>query len=85
MRDPVIRERFLNGINSESWRTARASRVGDKAPNFDHTIYTFVHKDGRVVQCTQHDLVNTHDASKHGTGKLVRGNLKTSRGWRVKT
>jgi len=80
MQDPVIRERLLNGINSESWKASRAARVGDKAPCFDHTIYTFAHKDGRIIQCTQHELSIKFNANGH---KLVKGKLKTSGGWKL--
>ena len=81
--NPVIRQRFLDGINSDSWKAARAARVKNKAPNFDHNIYTFVHKDGMVVQCTQYELANTHGVGKHGAHKLVKGKIKTSKGWRI--
>jgi hypothetical protein len=80
MWDPVIRERLLNGINSESWKASRAARVGDKAPCFDHTIYTFAHKDGRIIQCTQHELSIKFNANGN---KLVKGKLKTSGGWKL--
>jgi hypothetical protein len=80
MKDPEIRKRFLDGINSESWRTSRAARVGNKAPCFDHTIYTFVHKDGRTIQCTQYELNVKFNANGN---KLVNGKQKTSGGWKL--
>jgi hypothetical protein len=81
MWDPAIRERYLAGINSEKWRNARAKRVGNKAPCFDHTVYKWAHKDGIVVECTQYDLRQLGD--RINTGELIKGGLKTSKGWRL--
>lgn len=78
MMDPVIRERFLNGIHSDSWMNARKNRVGCNAPNFDATIYTWQHKNGTIITCTKYDLEKNYGAS---AGKLVKRKIKTSKGW----
>jgi len=76
-----VKANLLKGIHSKSWLEARANRVADRAPNFDSTIYKWHHKDGRVVCCTQYDLANTYGVGKDGAHKLVKGKLKTSKGW----
>jgi len=81
MWDPVIRERYLAAIHSESWKEKRAKRVGNLAPCFDHTIYKWEHKDGTIVESTQYDLRQLDN--KVDTYKLTRGKLKTSNGWKL--
>jgi hypothetical protein len=74
-----VKANFLKGIASESWLTARRNRVADKAPCFDHTIYTFIHKDGTIIESTQYDMIRRIKGIN--TGRLINGILKTSKGW----
>lgn len=79
MKDPTIRKKMMDGIHSESWMAARAARVGNKSPSFDHTIYKWQHKDGTILESTQFDL--TQQVKGINTCRIVNGKLKTSKGW----
>jgi hypothetical protein len=81
MAEPTIRKKHLDAIHSDSWMTARAARVADKAPNFDATIYTWQHKDGTVIHCTQYDLYQMYKGVN--ASRLIKGKIKTSKGWRL--
>jgi len=80
MWDPEIRERYLAGIHSTKWKESRAKRVGELAPNFDNTIYTFQHKDGTVINQTKSYMAKTYGIDPYS---LIKGRLKTSKGWRL--
>jgi hypothetical protein len=82
MATPEVKERQLNGIRSEKWMNRRKERVGKDAPNYDGTIFCFVHESGLIENCTKHEL-----RLKYGkqiqSHKLAKGQIKVSRGWRI--
>ena len=48
------------------------------------TVHTFHHADGIAIECTAYDLYSTQpNVTQRGIGKLVRGELKKHKGWRI--
>ena len=47
------------------------------------TKYTFIHNDGSVENCTQYELKMKYSLLKSGVSQMVRGKMKTYRGWRL--
>jgi len=82
MNSPTIRARHLAGLAKESWRIARKNRVGSKAPNYDPSIFTFVHEDGKIEHCTKHELREKYGKNIN-SHKLANNQCKTSRGRRL--
>lgn len=58
-------------------RIKRGVAVGSKNPNYDHCIYTFKHKNGTVVKCTQSSLKKDYNIMNNNIGKVIQG----LRGW----
>jgi group I intron endonuclease len=62
---------------------ARAKQTGDKNHNYDTTVYTFQHKDGRIETCTKWELRTKYNLNSGNLGKVVSGKRKSAGGWRV--
>jgi hypothetical protein len=77
--------RMKKAWRNESMRTARARCVGDKACNYNNMIYTFVHKDGRVVTTTQLKLEQLYGVNQGNLSQLINGKRKSANGWRLST
>ena len=56
-------------------------RYGKEHGKYDHTIYTFIHMDGRVETCTQHDLRIKYDLSRTHLSGMIHGRRKSHKGW----
>ena len=59
------------------------SHRGAKHGMYDHTVYVFEHVDGRVVHSTRFEFENNYNMPTGSVGKLVRGEQKTSIGWKL--
>lgn len=59
--------------------------VGDKNPSFDHTEYEFYHPKHGCRKCKQYELRKEFNLTLHGVSKLVKGRIKTHKGWKIVT
>lgn len=81
-----FRKALVKGKNNPSTRARfREINGGSRNPNYDHTIYTFIHKTGITETCTQFDLRKKYNLSQGSLGNVVRGDRKTHKGWRNAT
>lgn len=60
----------------------KEKRTGVNHPRYDHTIYTFHHKDGQIELCTRHDLGKKYNIRSCGMSLLLSGYLKSTKGWK---
>ena len=60
-----------------------ATGRGESHGNFDATLRTFQHEDGREVTATTHDMRNKYGC-KCGISSVVTGKAYSHRGWRLK-
>jgi hypothetical protein len=47
------------------------------------TIFTFIHKDGLVRNCTKFELQTEFNLTQSGVSRLIKGEYKTHRGWSI--
>lgn len=55
--------------------------TGAGGPKYDHTLYSFCHKNGTVENCTKYDLFTKYNLSRNGIYAICAGIQKTSQGW----
>lgn len=69
----------------ESWarKDRRIKGTGKNNPCYDHTIYKFVHKTGKVECCTRHDLQVKYNLTQSNLSHLIKGTNKTHGGWSI--
>lgn len=64
----------------------REANLGKNSPVYDHTLYTFIHKDGDIVTMTQYNFRITYNLDSGAVNKLInrhRG-YKSVKGWSFK-
>lgn len=62
----------------------RKSRQGNKCYAYDHTIYHFIHKDGREEFCTRHELLTKYNLPQTLHSVINRKpKYKSCKGWSV--
>lgn len=63
----------------------RESNLGENSAKYDHTKYKFVHRDGREVVMTQHQLKTTYNLDSGAVNKLIKRHplYKSVKGWRL--
>lgn len=68
------------------WASKAASRrvSGRSAWQFDPTVHSVCHADGREAAATQFDLFDTIGGVRSGINLLLKGKIKSYRGWRLK-
>lgn len=59
--------------------------VGPGGPNYDHTLYTFKHKNGTVEHCTKYELFTKYSLKRNGIYDICSGKQKSSQGWTLVT
>ena len=59
---------------------------GSNHSQYNHTIYTFIHKNGKIEECTMYDLKKTYGMEKVSSNlsRMISGKNKTCNGWRLK-
>lgn len=62
----------------------KASRSGKNHPKYDHTIYHFIHKDGREETCTRHELCDKYELCRNEICAVIRLRTNSHKGWRLK-
>lgn len=77
--------RLKKAWENESKRTARQLQRGDKAANYNSTIYSFTHTDGRVVTATQLQLEQLYGVHQGNLSQVINGKTKSANGWRLST
>ena len=60
-----------------------AAHTGNKNGMYDHTIYTFKHKDGGTFTGTRADLMIKHNLCAGHTSSVINGNRPHHKGWRL--
>jgi hypothetical protein len=55
----------------------------ERHPNYNPTIYEFIHDDGTVERCTQNELLHKYNLHQPGVAGLVNGGCMRHRGWRL--
>jgi len=61
----------------------RNANKGKSSPVYDHTIYTFKHKEGQVVNMTQYDFRQAYNLDSGAVNKLIKRHpsYKSVKGW----
>jgi hypothetical protein len=52
-------------------------------PMYDPMIYVFIHKDGRIISSSRHDMKNNYGLSESLLSMLINGKLKSAKGWSI--
>lgn len=58
---------------------------GSNNPAYDHTIYTFKHKDGAIFNGTQYDFRIKYDLNRGSIYDIIYSRYKFTKGWRLAT
>lgn len=58
-------------------------KYGKDHGRYDHTVYTFVHKDGTVEKCTQHNLRVKYNLSRGHLSGVIHGRRNSHKGWKL--
>lgn len=65
-------------------RTVRRSmNVGEKNANFDHTVYTFIHKEKGTFTGNRLDFANRYGLNRKSISNLIKGYARSLHGWIV--
>lgn len=60
-----------------------ASHTGPTNYRYNHTIYTFIHKDGRIETTTQNEMCLRHALYQPNVTAMIKGRQKSVSGWRL--
>ena len=60
------------------------NNTGENNPRYDHNIYHFIHDNGTIESCTQHELKTKYCLSR-SINPVVKGKRKSYKGWRLLT
>jgi hypothetical protein len=70
-------------LTDEDFKRLGKLNRGKNNPSYDHTVYTFYHKDGRIEKCTQFELRTKYNLKATNLSEVINGNQKSVRGWRI--
>jgi len=70
-------------LTGDDYKKLGALQKGSNNPSYDHTVYTFYHKDGAIEVCTQYDLRIKYNLQGPNLSEVIRGNQKSTKGWRM--
>jgi hypothetical protein len=64
----------------------REANSGENSSVYDHTIYSFIHKDGTAVNMTQYQLRTTYNLDSGAVNKLINKHpsYKSVKGWSIR-
>jgi hypothetical protein len=66
-------------------QSMKEKNSGKNNPNYDYTVYHFVHKTGIEEICTRYELSKKYSyITKSNIDKVARGVRKSHKGWRIK-
>lgn len=77
------RDACFKAQNMPDRKRKRALQVGKSASNYNHTIYTFQHNDGRIEVCTRQELLIKYNLLEVGLSNIIHGRTKTHMGWKL--
>lgn len=63
----------------------RKNHSGKNSSSYDHTLYHFIHKDGREEISTRYDLQIKYNLLQPKLSLLVKGKIMSHKGWRLKS
>jgi len=72
---------FNNGLNLTFGGDGINGIKAQNHPRYDHTIYTFYHKDGMEFIGTQYEFKIKYDPNKRNVSTLLQGRQKSVKGW----
>ena len=84
---PSISERMKGPCNPAKTERVKIllsiANTGKNSPVYDHTMYSFSHKDGTVVSMTQHEFRTTYNLDSGAVNKLINKHpsYKSVKGW----
>lgn len=80
----MISERFKKVWEDETYREFMKERMsGKNNPNYDSTVYYFVHDNGTEEHCTRHFLYTKYNLSPNKVTCLITGVRRSHKGWRL--
>jgi hypothetical protein len=74
---PVVLKNIQNAALS------RPNQLGLKKPAAIHTVYEFIHLDGRTEMSTPYELRSKYNLSQSQTSMMIKGTCKSVKGWRL--
>lgn len=85
LREMVTNLKYLHvkGWRFTGGRTERVKPAVKSSRPRDTKLYTFTHKDGNVVVCTQFEFKKMFNLSPAGVCGIIKGRSKTYLGWSV--
>lgn len=88
--NPSATHRMLTDNPAKTTRVKhilREKNLGTNSPRYDHTVYTFVHKNGTTVHMTQHQFRTTYSLDSGAVNRVIKGNTKQKsvKGWSIIT
>lgn len=82
---PMYGKRHSIEAKKKMRESHKGLKSGPKHHRYDHTIYTFIHKDGRTETCTQNVLRSKHDLHHSAVSSMILGKRKSTGGWQIIT
>lgn len=82
----IERQRVENITKTKNSPEVKEKTSGLNWWKTDKTIYTFVHKDGRVEKCTRIELCNKYNLNRGKLSRIINRvspDLKSHRGWMI--
>ena len=70
-----------NSVESNIKR--RDALLGDKSSNYNHTIYHFVHDDGRSISCTYYEMRTHYGLHAGNLSLMLNGYRNIVNGWKL--
>lgn len=59
------------------------SHTGSTNYRYNHTVYTFIHKDGRTEKTTQNEMCLRYKLCQPNVTAMIKGRQKSVSGWRI--
>lgn len=87
-KNPEAKQRMLINNPAKTERVKKLLRdanLAESSPSYDHTLYTFIHKDGTIVTLTQYKLRTTFNLDSGAVNRLIKRHpsYKSVKGWRL--
>lgn len=87
--NPAAKQRMLTDNPAKTERVKailREANLGKNSPVYDHTVYSFEHKDGTTISMTQYEFRNTYKLDSGAVNRLIKKhpNYKSVKGWRLR-
>ena len=85
-KNPSAKHRMLTDNPAKTDRVKillREANLGENSPRYDFTTYDFIHRDGTIVNMTQHQFRTTYNLDSGAVNKLIKRHplYKSVKGW----